>query len=143
MSSPHELLNPAGLAAPTGFSHVVLPADGRPVVLGGQAAQLADGSIGGETMVEQFDLAAANVVAALAAAGAEPGHLVSMLIFVTDAAAYRAELRAIGQVYRRHFGAHYPAIAFLEVAGLFDPAALVELVCIAVVPDQRGAEPTG
>ncbi len=85
--------------------------------------------------MEQFDVAAGNVVAALAAAGARPEHLVSMLIFTTDAAAYRSNLRALGDVYRRHFGSHYPAIAFFEVAGLFDPAALVELVGAAVVPD--------
>ncbi len=134
MTSPHELLNPASLARPSGFSHAVVPADGRLVVLGGQAAQLPDGSIGGESMTEQFDIAAANVATALEAAGARPEHLVSLLIFVTDAAAYRAELRSIGEAYRRHFGAHYPAIAFFEVAGLFDPAARVELVGTAVVP---------
>jgi enamine deaminase RidA (YjgF/YER057c/UK114 family) len=85
--------------------------------------------------VEQFDRAAANVVVALQAAGAAPEHLVSIQIFVTHLDEYRASLDELSSVYRRHFGKHYPAVSLFEVTGLFDPAAKVELVCIAVVPE--------
>jgi enamine deaminase RidA (YjgF/YER057c/UK114 family) len=122
------------MAPAVGFAHAVVAAPGRTVYLGGQAAQGPDGSIRGATMVEQFDVAAGNVVAALAAAGARPEHLVALQIYVTDAAAYREALAELGAVWRRHLGRHYPATALLEVAGLFDSAALVELVGIAVVP---------
>jgi enamine deaminase RidA (YjgF/YER057c/UK114 family) len=104
------------------------------VYLGGQTAQRRDGTIGGETLSEQFDLALANLVTAVRAVGGEPEHLVSMIVYTTDAAGYRAGLRELGQIYRRHLGKHYPAMAFFEVSGLFDPAALVELVCTAVIP---------
>ena len=57
------------------------------------------------------------------------------VVYVTDAADYRARLRALGDAWRRHLGAHYPAVALFEVAGLFDPAARVELVGTAVVSD--------
>ncbi len=134
VSSPHEILNPPALAEPAGFSHAVVAASGRTVYLGGQAAHDASGTIVVESMAAQFDQAGANVIAALDAAGAKAEHLVSMQIYVTDAAAYRAELKELSVVYRKHFGRHYPAIALFEVAGLFDPAARVELVCIAVVP---------
>ena len=86
-------------------------------------------------MVEQFDVALANLVTALNAAGAAPEHLVSMTVYTTDAGQYRADLRDLGKVYRRHLGKHYPAMAFFEISGLFDPEALVELVCTAVIPD--------
>jgi enamine deaminase RidA (YjgF/YER057c/UK114 family) len=86
-------------------------------------------------MVEQFDRTAANVVRALEAAGGRPEHIVSMQIFVTDADEYRGSLREIGAAYRGHFGRHYPAMALLEVTGLFDPAAKIELVAVAVVPE--------
>lgn len=134
MTSPHELLNPDGLARPVGFSHAVVAAPGRVVYLGGQTAHDADGRIVGTTIAEQFDRAAGNVVTALAAAGAGPEHLVSMVIYVTDVASYRAALDELGDVYREHFGRHYPALALFEVSGLFDPSAQVELVCTAVVP---------
>ncbi len=55
-------------------------------------------------------------------------------------AAYRAALAELGAAYRRHLGRHYVATALFEVAGLFDPAAKVELVGIAVVPDQDARE---
>ncbi|HWC14093.1 MAG TPA: RidA family protein [Actinomycetota bacterium] len=134
MTSPHEILNPPTLAEPAGFSHAVVAAEGRTMYLGGQAAHDANSTIVGGSMAEQFAQAAANVVAALQAAGAEPEHLVSMQIFVTDATEYRQSLSELSVAYRTHFGRHYPAIALMEVEGLFDPAAKVELVCVAVVP---------
>jgi enamine deaminase RidA (YjgF/YER057c/UK114 family) len=127
-------LNPPTLAAPAGFSHAVVAAPGRTIYLGGQAAHDASGNLVGDSIAEQFARAAANVVAALDAAGARPEHLVSMQIYVTDAEAYRGALADLSVAYREHFGRHYPAIALFEVTGLFDPAAMVELVCIAVVP---------
>ena len=134
MTTPHEILNPDTLAAPVGFSHVVVPAGGKTVYLGGQAAHDADGKIVGDDIAAQFVQAARNVNLALEAAGAKPEHLVSMHIYVTDVAAYRSSLDELGAVYRDAFGRHFPAIALFEVKGLFDAKALVELVVVAVVP---------
>ena len=134
MTSPHEILNPESLAAPSGFSHAVLAAPGRLLFLGGQTAHDAGGTIQGEGVADQFDAAASNVLSALSAGGAAVEHLVNMHIFVTDLREYRASLKELGVVYRKHFGDHYPAISLFEVKGLFDPAAKVELVGTAVVP---------
>jgi enamine deaminase RidA (YjgF/YER057c/UK114 family) len=134
-ASPHRVVNPQGLAAPVGFSHALVAAPGRLVFLGGQTAHGSDGELLGETMVEQFEAAAANLATALAAAGGRPEHLVSLHIYVTDAEVYRSALGPIGDAYRRHLGRHYPATALFEVAGLFDPRASVELVGIAVLPE--------
>jgi len=130
----HQIVVAAELATPVGYAHAVIAAPGRTVYLGGQTAQAADGSIFGATIVEQFDLAAANLVAVLHAAGGEPDHLVSLNVFVTDLAAYRASLNELGAVWRTHFGRRYPAMALLGVHELFDPLALVELVGVAVLP---------
>lgn len=125
--TPHRIVNPEALGPPAGFAHAVVAAPGRTVYLGGQ---IGDGA----TMADQFDAAAGNVVTALRAAGAEPEHLVSLTIFVTDVAEYRKALSPVGASYRKHFGKHYPAMALFEVSGLFEPAAMVELVGVAVVP---------
>ncbi len=135
MNTPHRLLNPEGLSPAVGFSHVVLPAPGRLVFLGGQAAQRPDGSIAGETLVEQFEVALDNLVKALAAAGAKPEHLVWMQLFVTDGDEYRRSLEDLGRVWRPRLGRHYPAMALFEIKGLFDPKAKVEIMAVAVVPD--------
>jgi enamine deaminase RidA (YjgF/YER057c/UK114 family) len=133
-AGPHRLVNPETLPPPLGFAHALVSAAGQTVYLGGQTGHRPDGSID-DALVAQFDRAAANVVVALRAAGGRPEHLVSVQIFVTDAEEYRSALREIGGAWRRHLGHHYPAVSLLEVRGLFDPRARVELVCVAVVPD--------
>lgn len=132
LESPHRLINPDSLAHASGFSHAVVAQPGRTVYLAGQVAQGPDGRIAGEAMSEQFDQAAANVVKALDASGADVLDLVSMQIFVTSIDEYRQAGREIGNIYRKHFGRHYPAMALLEVNRLFEPAAKVEIMCIAV-----------
>jgi len=135
MTEPgHEIVVAPELAPPIGYAHAVVAAPGRLVHLGGQTAQGPDGAIEGTTIVEQFDRAARNVIAALRAAGGEPEHLVSLEVFVTNLAAYRLSMPALGAVWRQHFGRRYPAMAVIGVTELFDPRALVELVGVAVIP---------
>ena len=134
MTGPkHEIVTAPGLAPPAGYAHAVVAGPGRTVHLGGQTAQAADGTIRGVTIVEQFDLAARNLIEALRAAGGEPDDLVSVQLFVTNLAAYRLSMRALGSVWRRHFGRRYPAMAVIGVTELFDPRALVELIGVAVI----------
>jgi enamine deaminase RidA (YjgF/YER057c/UK114 family) len=133
VSTPHEVVNPAGMAPAVGFAHAVAAAAGRLVLLGGQTAQAPDGSIVGSTVVEQWDVAAANLVTALRAVGGRPEHLTALTIYTTRMAEYRASLSELAGVYRRHLGRHYPAMALIGVAELFDPAAVVELVATAVI----------
>ncbi|HET8978473.1 MAG TPA: RidA family protein [Solirubrobacteraceae bacterium] len=126
-----ELINSPDLAAPVGFSHAVRAGD--TVYLAGQTAQAADGTIVGESLVEQFDIAAGNLVRALRAAGGEPEDLVSLQVFVTAVAEYKESLMALGKVWRRHFGRRYPAMGLFGVTELFDAAAKVELMGVAVL----------
>jgi enamine deaminase RidA (YjgF/YER057c/UK114 family) len=134
MTSPkHEIGTAPGPTPPTGYAHALIAAPGRTVHLGGQTAQAPDGTIQGVTIVEQFDLAARNLIEALRAAGGEPDDLVSLQVFVTNLAAYRLSMRALGVIWRQHFGRRYPAMAVIGVTELFDPRALVELVGVAVV----------
>ena len=138
--TPHEVINPGELAPAVGFAHAVASTGGRVVWLGGQTAADADGVVQGTTLVEQLDRACANLVTALGAAGAAPEHLVWLQILVTDVGAYRAALPELGTAWRCHLGRHYPATSLFGVTELFDPAALVELIGIAVVP--AAAPPT-
>jgi enamine deaminase RidA (YjgF/YER057c/UK114 family) len=126
-----QLINAPQLAAPVGFSHAVRHAD--TVYLAGQTALSPTGQIVGETMAEQFDVAAGNLVCALQAAGGQPSDLVSLQVFVTDVAEYRDALPALGPVWRRHSGRRYPAMGLFGVAALFDAPAKVELMGVAVL----------
>jgi enamine deaminase RidA (YjgF/YER057c/UK114 family) len=126
-----ERINAPELPAPVGFSHAVKSGD--TVYLAGQVAQAPDGTVTGETISEQFDIAAGNLLTALRAAGGEPSDLVSLQVFVTAVAEYKASLRELGEVWRKHFGRHYPAMGLFGVTELFDPAAKLELMGVAVL----------
>ena len=130
--SRHRVVNPPELARPSGYSHAIVAQPGRTIYLAGQTAQRPDGSIAGTTIAEQFDQAAANLATALRAAGGDPHDLVSMQIFVTNIEEYLASRKEIRAAYQRQLGEHYPAMALLEVRRLFDAAAKVELMAIAV-----------
>jgi len=128
MTTDHRIVDVPGLPEPVGYAHAVVAAPGRTVYLGGQIGA-------GETVVEQFDAAAASLVAALRAAGGEADDLVSLVVYATDLDEYRASLSDLGEVWRRHFGRRYPAMALVGVSALLDPMARLELMGVAVVPD--------
>ncbi|HWB88883.1 MAG TPA: RidA family protein [Acidimicrobiia bacterium] len=131
--SRHHLFDPEGLPAATGFSYGALAAEGRTLHIAGMTGTRSDGSLP-ETLIEQFSVACQGVATVITEGGGGPTDLVSMTIYTTDIERYRSELRELGLVYREVFGRHYPPMALIGVSRLFDPAILVELVCVAVVP---------
>jgi enamine deaminase RidA (YjgF/YER057c/UK114 family) len=131
--SRHRFLNPEGLAPARGFSHGALAAEGTTVHIAGQTGHQRDGTIDAG-IVDQFASACAAVAEVITEAGGKPGDLVSLTIYTTDVATYRDNLGPIGEAYRAVFGKHYPPMALIGVAELFDPEAKVELVGVAVVP---------
>jgi enamine deaminase RidA (YjgF/YER057c/UK114 family) len=134
----NRIVNTPALGEPVGYAHAVVAApNGRTVYLGGQTALGPDGTIVGATLPEQLDVAAGNVMQALRTVGGEAEDIVSIQIFVTDPAEYRKQLGELGRVWQRHFGRHYPASGLFGVTRLFDDPALIELMCIAVVPEER------
>jgi len=132
--SRHELLNPSSLPPPSGFSYAAGAAPGRTVYLAGLTGHHADGSLD-DDLVDQFRMACESVAHVVAESGGAVEDVVSMTIYTTDIASYRSRTRDLGVAYRSVFGKHYPPMALLGIDGLFDPAALVELVCVAVIPD--------
>jgi enamine deaminase RidA (YjgF/YER057c/UK114 family) len=131
-ATENRIVNPPELAQPTGFAHAVVA--GTTVYLGGQTAQAKHGAIHGDTIAEQFDLAAANLLIALRAAGGGPDDLVTLQVFVTDVEEYRASLPELGRIWQRLFGKRYPAMGLFGVTRLFDAAAKVELMGVAELP---------
>ncbi|WP_432705841.1 RidA family protein [Amycolatopsis taiwanensis] len=124
-----ERINPPELGVPSGFSHAVRA--GSALYLAGQTALDEKATIVGGTVVEQFERALGNLLTALRAAGGEPGQLVSLTLYIVDIEDYRAQAREIGRVWKRLAGRHYPAMAAVGVARLWDAEALIEVQGIA------------
>lgn len=132
---PATLVNPPDLARPIGYSHGAF-ARGRTLAIAGQIGWDAGGKLVAEGFTAQFEQALGNVARVLAAAGGRPEDLISLRIYVTDKREYLAAVRAVGAAYRKHLGRHYPAMALVEVAGLLEEGAKVEVEAMAVLPDE-------
>jgi enamine deaminase RidA (YjgF/YER057c/UK114 family) len=132
--SPHRVLQPEGWARPSGYSNGI-EARGRTIYTGGQIGW------NGQCRFEVFDLAGQvrqtlqNILDILSVAGAGPEHITTMTWYVTDRKAYSASLKEIGAAWKETMGRNFPAMAVVEVSGLIEDAALVEIQAIAVVPD--------
>ena len=127
-----QILRPSGWPTPKGYANG-MAADGRLVVTGGVIGWDSQGHLpaGFVTQVRQT---LSNIAAILAEGGARPEHLVRLTWYVVDIEEYLANLRTLGQVYRDILGAHYPAMALVQVVRLVEKAARVEIEATAVVP---------
>ncbi|MEY3842399.1 MAG: Enamine/imine deaminase [Pseudomonadota bacterium] len=129
----NRVLLPEGWPRPKGYSNGV-EATGRMVYVAGQIGWTPEGAFVETGFVGQFRQTLENTLAVLAEAGAGPEHIVRMTWYVVDKREYLASLRDIGTVWRTLIGPHYPAMAVVEVKGLIEDAARIEIETTAVIP---------
>jgi enamine deaminase RidA (YjgF/YER057c/UK114 family) len=127
-----QILQPSGWPQPKGYANG-MAADGRLVVTGGVIGWNTAGHLAAD-FVAQVRQTLSNIADILAEGGARPEHLVRLTWYVVDIEEYLANLKALGQVYREILGAHYPAMALVQVVRLVEKAARVEIEATAVVP---------
>jgi enamine deaminase RidA (YjgF/YER057c/UK114 family) len=137
----HEVLQPPAWVKPIGYSNGVA-ATGRMVFIAGQIGWNAQGAFETDDFVAQTRQALANVVTVLRQAGGEPDHVTSMTWYMTDKQDYLSNLKPIGTVWREIMGRSFPAIAAVEVAGLIESRAKIEIQATAVIPEAQ-ARPGG
>jgi enamine deaminase RidA (YjgF/YER057c/UK114 family) len=128
-----QMLQPKGWPRPSGYANGI-SAKGRIVVTGGMVGWDVMGNFP-PTFAAQVRQTLSNILAVLAEAGAGPQHLVRLTWYVVDLAEYRAGLKELGRAYRETIGPHYPAMAVVEVKGLLEPQAKVEIEATAVLPE--------
>jgi enamine deaminase RidA (YjgF/YER057c/UK114 family) len=131
-SAGPQVLLPGGWPVPKGYANGIA-ADGRLVITGGVIGWDSRGDLPSD-FVAQVRQTLNNIAAILAEGGAGPEHLVRLTWYVVDMDEYLANLKSLGQVYRDIFGAHYPAMALVQVVRLVEKAARVEIEATAVVP---------
>jgi enamine deaminase RidA (YjgF/YER057c/UK114 family) len=127
-----QILQPSGWPAPKGYANG-MAAEGRLVVTGGVIGWDSQGHLAAG-FVAQVRQTLRNILAILAEGGARPEHLVRLTWYVVDMEEYLANRKTLGQIYREVFGAHYPAMALVQVVRLVEEAARVEIEATAVVP---------
>jgi enamine deaminase RidA (YjgF/YER057c/UK114 family) len=128
-----QALQPPGWPRPRGYANGVA-AEGRLVFVAGQIGWDGTGAFPAADLAGQVRQTLANVLAVVAEAGGGPEHVARMTWYLVDREEYLAGQESIGAAYREVMGRHFPAMAVVEVAGLLEPEAKVEIEAIAVVP---------
>lgn len=134
MSIVHHI-NPDTLHSNSAFTQVVrVTAPATTIYVGGQNAVTTDGTIAGQgDIVAQTEQALANLEAALASAGAGLEHIVKWNVLVVQGQPIEAAFQAFLRVWGDR--PNPPAITMAFVAGLANPAFLVEIDAVAVLAD--------
>jgi enamine deaminase RidA (YjgF/YER057c/UK114 family) len=129
-----KALLPPGWPRPTGYSNA-LSASGRLIFTAGIIGWDEEERLVAPDLPGQFRQILLNTLAILAEDGAGPEHIVRMTWYVVDIEEYRSGLAEIGAIYKVIIGRNFPAMAVVQVAGLVEPAARIEIETTAVVPE--------
>ena len=127
-------IQPPHWAEPKGYANGIA-AKGTMLFVGGQVGWNANQKFESDDFLVQTRQTLLNVVAVLKAGGAQPEHMARMTWYVIDRAEYLANLKALGSVYREVMGKNFPAMTCVEVSGLMETRARIEIEVTAVLPD--------
>ena len=131
-----QILQPPGWARAKGFSNGIA-ASGRLVFIAGQVGWTGEGKWQARDFAGQFRQALANILAVLREAKGRPEHIVRLTWYVLDKREYLAALKEVGAAYRELMGRHYPTMAVVQVSGLVEDEARLEIEATAVIPEER------
>jgi enamine deaminase RidA (YjgF/YER057c/UK114 family) len=131
-----RILQPPGWARARGFSNGIA-AHGRLVFIAGQIGWTGDGKWHARDFAGQFRQTLKNILEVLNEANGKPEHVVRLTWYVLDRQEYLDSLKAVGEAYRELMGRHYPTMAVVQVSGLIEPEARLEIEATAVVPEKR------
>jgi len=135
-----QILQPPAWARPKGYSNGIAVKGGTTVYVSGQVAFNEKAVIEEKGFAGQFRQILKNILAVLVEAGGRPEHIVRMTWYVVDRQEYLDAIREVGAAYRELIGRHYPTMAVVQVAGLVEIDARLEIEAIAVIPDAKSAE---
>ena len=128
-------LQPPAWAKPRGFSNAIAVRGGTTVYVAGQVGWTGTGAWEAKDFAGQFRQALKNILEVLAQAGGRPEHIARLTWYVVDRDEYLAALKAVGAAYRELMGGHYPAMTVVQVSGLVEALARLEIEATAVLPD--------
>jgi enamine deaminase RidA (YjgF/YER057c/UK114 family) len=131
-----QILQPPGWSRPKGFSNGIA-ARGRLVFIAGQVGWTGQGQWKESSFAGQFRQAMENVLEVLGLAGGRPQHVVRLTWYVLDKKEYLASLTEVGAAYRELMGRHYPTMAVVQVSGLMEDQARLEIEATAVIPEEQ------
>jgi enamine deaminase RidA (YjgF/YER057c/UK114 family) len=141
VSAPLERLQPSGWPRPRGYSNGFrVPAGLDLVVTAGMVGWDEEERIVPGGFAAQFEQALRNVLAVVEEAGGGPADVVRLTCYVVDRDEYLGALSELGAAWKRVMGRAYPAMALVQVAGLVEEGARVEIEGTAAVAPRGPSE---
>ena len=128
-----EILQPPGWARAKGFSNGIA-ARGTLVFIAGQIGWTPECKWEARDFAGQFRQALKNILEVLKEANGRPEHVVRLTWYVLDKHEYLDSLKNVGEAYRELMGRHYPTMAVVQVSGLVENEARLEIEATAVLP---------
>ena len=129
-----NILQPPGWPRPKGYANGI-SASGRTIYTAGMIGWDEKEMMVSHRFDLQFAQALKNVVAVLAEGDAKPEHIVRLTIYITDRPQYLRLRDELAPIWKSIMGAHFPAMAMVEVKALVESSALVEIEATAVIPE--------
>ena len=130
-----QILQPPGWAKPKGFANGIA-ASGKLIFIAGQVGWTGEGKWEARDFAGQFRQTMKNILEVLKQANGRPEHIVRLTWYVLDKHEYLNSLKSVGEAYRELMGRHYPTMAVVQVGGLIEPEARLEIEATAVVPGE-------
>jgi len=130
-----KILQPPGWARAKGFANGI-SCSGKLVFIAGQIGWTGQGVWEARDFAGQFRQALKNILEVLKEADGKPDHIVRLTWYVLDKKEYLGALAQVGAAYRELMGRHYPTMAVVQVSGLVEDEARLEIEATAVIPEK-------
>jgi len=129
-----KILQPPGWPRPKGYSNGIA-VRGELIFVAGMVGWNEKEEFETDDFAGQARQALQNIVAVLAEANAKPEHITRMTWYFPDKDEYNSSLKDLGKVYQEVLGKVYPAMTGIQIAGLVEEGAKLEIEVTAVIPD--------
>ena len=131
-----KVLQPPNWPQPKGYSNGI-SAKGTMVFVAGMVGWNEKEHFETSDFSEQARQALKNIVTVLNEAGARPEHITRMTWYLVDLDEYKVALKSLGKIYQEEIGKVFPAMTGIQVAGLVEDDAKLEIEVTAVIPEKN------
>jgi enamine deaminase RidA (YjgF/YER057c/UK114 family) len=129
-----KILQPPNWPQPKGYSNGIA-VRGTTVFIAGMVGWNEGEIFEFNDFLGQARQALKNIVTVLNEAGAKPEHITRMTWYLVDMDEYNSSLQQLGNIYKEEIGKVFPVMTGIQVAGLVEKDARLEIEVTAVIPD--------
>ena len=128
----NKTIQPTNWKKPKGYANGILTNNGF-LFLGGQIGWNSEQIFETDTFIGQMEQALINILEIVKNAGGEVTDIVRLTWYIKDKEEYMKNQKAIGLVYKRILGDHYPAMSMIVVKDLIEDEAILEIEATALI----------